>query len=295
MAVTEVKPLRTGKDRTIGKDWKRTYTRTWQVITDDPNTGPITVTAAVPVAIGDRYTNDNGTEQDYGSFCISIRTTVVAEDGLQWNVVAEYGAFDPTQWPENPLLKPPDIEWTFKPFEKTVDEDIDGNAVVNTAGDAFDPPLTCEDPRPVLMISRNEATFDPSLAYTYKNAVNTDVFFGAEPSKCKVSQISGRRQWDQYLSSIDQNGGFYWTVTYEFEFTPDTWQKKVLNQGLRKLNESTGQQEQITIGGAPITSPVLLDESGQPLEPGAEPYILEFRVYPEFAFADAFNLEYPGP
>ena len=65
---------------------------------------------------------------------------------------------------QNPLLQPIDVKWSNRSQEIVADIDINGNPVVNTAGDPFDPPLMEDDPRPVLTIVRNEAIFNQARA-----------------------------------------------------------------------------------------------------------------------------------
>jgi hypothetical protein len=285
--------IKTGRSHEITADWKRTYKRTFRVVTDNPNRGPIAVRSTLPVGIGSRYLNGDSSEFDNGAFVNKISVETEAEDGMSWICAVEYGPWDPTQRPENPLDHPLEIEGGFSPYERIVDRDQDGNAVVNTAGDPFDPPVTMEDPRPVLTIARNEPAIDWSLVYRYRNAVNSDSFWGADPGQVKVSRISPRRVWDQYLSANELTpGGFYWAITYEFEFNPDGWHSKILSQGMRQL--VGGVQKPITIGGSAITSPALLDESGALLAVGADPVFIEFTIYPELPYA-TFNLDNPGP
>jgi hypothetical protein len=296
MGVVSVDEIRGPRTGTQGRDWTRTYTRAFRVITDDPNIGPRTVAMAVGLQIGDHYQNSDGSEHDNGSYVMDIAVAEEGEDGKSWIVTYSYGPYDPAQWPENPLTKPPDVQWGFSPMTKVASEDINGSAVVNSANDYFDPPIEIEDPRVTLSFVRNEPVFNPARAYAYRNAINTDSFLGCDPLTVKVTQISGVRQWDQYLSSINYGGasGFYWTVTYEFEFNPDKWTFKILDQGMRKIDTATGQQAQILESGIPISSPKLLDGNGQPIEPGDDPVFLEFHLFPEKEFG-GLMIEYPGP
>jgi hypothetical protein len=296
MAVIAVGEIGPGRKHTYSRDWTRTYERQFRVETDSAETGPIEVrdallSLATPVGMGSRY--DIGSEFDNGSFAGEISCECTDSDGKGWIVTVSYTAVDPAQKPENPLEHPLEIEGGFAPFDRIVDEDQDGNAVVNAAYDYFDPPVTVEDPRPTLTLVRNEAAIDWALIYMYRNAVNTDVFWGAAPGQVKVVGIKPKRMWDQYLAAYNITpGGYYWVTTYEFDFNPDGWHSKVLNQGMRQL--VSGVQTQISIGGIPITSPALLDATGAVLTPGADPVYLEFVVYPEKEFS-IFNLNNPGP
>lgn len=305
MAVLSVSEVFSGRSRKVAKDWTRTYTRTFRVITDNSHDGGQEVTYAVPIVFGSIYTNGfsgfggvgayTATEYDGGAFANEFNAEPDgADDGKSWLVTVGYGPFDPQQFPENPLLKPLEIEGGFNPYEEVVDEDQTGKAVVNSASDPFDPPITEEDPRQVLTIVRNEPSFDWATAYQYRNAVSSDEFWGAAPGQAKVVRISAKRAWDQYLAANSITpGGFFWIVTYEFEFNIKGWHRFVLDQGMRKL--SGGNQSLIVLlDGTSVTSPVLLDGNGGVLAASAEPVFLEFITKPELPFA-IFNLENPGP
>jgi hypothetical protein len=299
MPITVI-PQKNGSRYSVRRDWTRTYKRTWKCVVTDAfgNASgkdiPQTIANSLPVGLGDFYTNSDDSEFDGGSFCCQIDVDPEgATDGASWIAVATYEPYDPVQFPENPLLTPLEIEGGFNPYETIIDRDQTGAAVVNSTGDPFDPPLTSEDPRPSLTIVRNEATIDWGLLYMYRNAVNSDFFWGAPPTYVKVSRIAPKRMWNQYLANFGITpGGFYWSVTYEFQFNPQGWHAFVLDQGMRKL--VMGKPQQIAFNGIPITSPALLDGAGGVLPASGTPVFKEFIIYPELAF-EIFNLNNPGP
>lgn len=260
--------------------FQRTYTRTFTVITDDPWTGPAVVREAVPIAIADTY--DTGTEYDTGAYCLTKNATCTADDGKQWTVTANYGP-PPENTAGDPLSKPWEIDWSFAPYERPADQDSNGAPIVNTVGDPFSTATMRDDSRPVLTIVRNEATFSPALAYLYRDTVNSDDFFGASPGQVKVSNISGKRDFDPIY-------GFFWAVTYAFTFDAAGYSKFILNQGFRELDTNTGKLKNVTVQGVPVSEPVLLSKKGQAMPPNSPPFYCQFDLYFQAAF-QPFGLE----
>jgi hypothetical protein len=163
-----------------------------------------------------------------------------------------------------------------------------GVPVLNTALDPFDPPLMEDDPRPVLTIVRNEATWNQALQSQYRNAVNSDPFAGYDPLMARVVDISS-------TSVFHQDVGWYYQCNYEFEFRPPTstytglngYRRTVLNQGLRALAtaNTASSKYHYTLKGVPVTEPVLLNKDGTVNASATNPYFLIFQTKPELPFA----------
>lgn len=303
MGIVSVAEKRTGRSRKQGSDWKRTYTRTFLVITDDSqNDGVVIASARDPATglvipgigaaykVGDKAAPLTILTHDTGAFVTSTTATCATEDGLQWEVEVEYGPYDASIWPQNPLDHPVKVSWNFAKFEQVAFRDINGKAIVNSAGDYFDPPVTIDDSRPIVKIVRNEATFDPVLAKTYKDSTNTDTFLGQDPYTWKISDIQGDLEYNMDCGTPD---GFYYVVTYELEFNPDTWKKLILDQGMRGLDGSGKFTQFLDDKGQPVSDPVLMDGNGGRKSATADPHFFTFEVYREVAFAD-LNLDFSG-
>ena len=160
--------------------------------------GPNLACAAVGIGIGDAYEpNGNQFEFDTFAYCNSITASQIEGDGVGWIVVVEYGPYS-SLWAgggpkQNPLLQPIDVSWSQRSQEIVVDIDINGNAIMNTAGDRFDPPLMEDDPRFVLTVIRNEQSFNQSIQVQYRNAINADPFAGYDPLMVRVLSIKSRK------------------------------------------------------------------------------------------------------
>lgn len=291
---------------------QRTHTRRWRVTAPSPEYGDRRVLLAVsdhvgglgigtPYAIGDPgdpeadppVPPDPWREADTFCLCNALeaqQADVEGDgDGVDWIVTASYGPLDPDQ-ADNPLDQEPEVEWSFASYERVADRALDDDneptiPIVNTALDPFDPPVELDDPRPVLTVTVNLAweAFNPALAYSYRNAVNADEFFGVPAGYVKAMPPRARKV-------VHPEVGRYWQVTYEFHFNPDGWVKFVLNQGTRQLNaDGDGYESILTETGQPVSDPVPLDADGRALPPDGEPIWLPFTVYPVRPFPSFYG------
>ena len=258
--------------------WQRTYTRQFRAVTNNATIGPLAVREALPVSIGNSFVSRG--DIDKGSFCQEITVTCTDTDGKQWDATATYGPYDAANQPQNPTLRPLKITWSSTVREKVLVADSDGNAVLNSAGDPFDPPVVVDEYYPVVTIGRAEMTNDPALNFKYRSAINSDVFLGADPGTVKCVPIEAELAFDQDI-------GWYYNKTYRFEFDQGGWNKGSLDQGLRSL--AGGIVSPIFAKGVAITEPALLDGSGKALPVSGAPVFLDFKRYASLPFA-IFNI-----
>lgn len=285
-----IKELPNQRTAAINAQRQRSYARTWRVIVDSAAVGPGAARDAVPVAVGNTYST--GSETDAGAFCLAINAVDEgASDGKSYLVTATYGPPElaPSRTEaDNPLDEPFELSWGGLSLEKVLDIDEDGYAIVNSAGEPFDPPVTVEDNLPILNIVRNEsrASFDPTLIYRYRRARNSDAFWGADPGQVRIMPITAEYPWHPAC-------GRYWRVTYQFVFNDEGWTRKLLDLGFRTLSgsgSSTVLKQVVDAKGVPVSTPVLLDGLGHKLAPGATPVAVEYAVYKSLPFA-IFNLD----
>ena len=161
----------------------RSYQRRFRVLTDSQDDGPVVVMSALGLAYGDRYNPSyNSSEADLFAYNNSITCDAAGDDGIEWIVTANYSWYDPLQagggQNQNPLLMPIEVSWDMRDLEAALDRDIDGNPILNTAFDPYDPPLMTDDTRLTMTIVRNEAAFNLGWVLTYKGAIATDPFAG---------------------------------------------------------------------------------------------------------------------
>jgi hypothetical protein len=144
----------------------------------------------------------------------------------------------------------------------------------------------------LLNIVRNEATFSPTLAQTWKGTVNDAVFSIAgddfAAGTVKIADITSEL-------SYNPECGWYWPVNYQFEIDPDGWKAKLLDQGMRTL-VSSKKVTMVDDAGKEVSTPELLDGAGAKLAVAATPVVLEFDVLPEsdFSILDFDFTDAPG-
>ena len=185
----------------------------------------------------------------------------------------------------NPLAERPIIEWLSAATNEPIDTDIDGNPILNSSDEPFDPPMTEDYDDLILRATYNLFAFNSIGAMNYKGAINIDYFLGFEPGQAKVMVYSGRE-----IRAI--TGNYYVEVTLEIYFRSTGWKRKVIDQGFRVKGAITDDVQQYTKikddEGDPITEPVLLDGEGQRLAEDADVVRLEFWTKPELPFTTEF-------
>jgi hypothetical protein len=289
----------------------RTYTLRLRVTVPNRLVGPVQIFNSFPVAIGSNYQFpfllSEPTENDTGSFLQSVDLEPESEDGLAWIATLNYGPYDVAhqlgtsdigQGIIDPTDRAPEVYYDrakykrTKPYDESVNlneegEDTGGKPYVNTVGDPLlDPPDT-EETRPTLKFVRNEATYNDSYAAQWKDTVNSDEFLGYPPNTVKCADINAERIYDT-------DWGYYFRVTYDFEFRDDDdgngYTKEILNAGYRQLVGGAGDPVNVTdANGNTVTDAVPLQEDGS-YDPTADPYFLQFQ---EFAQLEFKNLNIP--
>lgn len=265
-----------------------TYTRVFIVITDSGLVGSGFVRAATGIPRrGDIYAT--ATEFDTSSFAKEISAEQDSENPRLWNVTVNYGTISPEEKAQqeepNPILRPAVFSWSFQKAGRAVYKDINDKPIRNSAGEYFSPPPEIDDSRPVLVVNRNEPSFNPSIAIDYQDAINSDSFLGFSAGKVKVAGIAAQ--------SASEGQYSFWQVNYEFEFRRDGWQLILEDLGRNRKWKTgdppaeSGQLQPILSGGVPVSDAVPLDGSGQPLaNPSPSNRVpLPFDVYKSLPFA----------
>jgi hypothetical protein len=276
--------------------YQRRYTRNFKVLCNDVRDGPVVIRSATtgspPVlripGIGNSY-YVSATEVDRWSFVENVVCTRAEKTsaGCYWIARVEYGPYDASTYPADPIEWPIDLQWDRVEYDEICVVDINGNPVANSAGQPFDPPITRQMSKGILRITRNEADYDPKLADLYSDCINSDTFMGRDPYTVKVSGIPG-------VIKTNPQGGYYAAVTYTFEFDKKKWKKFPLDIGLQELDGSTPPKLRKLLDdqGQPISDPAKLDGSGHQLPSNGTPVFLEFDVYDEVNFGTAFHFDF---
>ena len=174
----------------------------------------------------------------------------------------------------DPLNEDAEVSWNTAAVNVVAEKDRNDNAILNKAGDAFDPPIEVERPHAVLTVTRNQASFNGSTALAYVQKVNSAVFAGGAVGTVMCRSISAT---DEIKNNIQ-----YWRVTYEFEYAPEGWQPEILEQGLRDANGDPLKGDD----GDDVTTPVPIDSSGDRITTGlpSAAIFTTFNVYEETNF-----------
>jgi len=259
-------------------DGSRKYTDQYRVITSgDDVTGDLVEKAAGLPQRNSAHPRDSG----------AIVTNIKPEqqNATVWFVRVTWNSRhgDTQRQSDNPTDDPVKIRWEELYTEEDRETDVNGIAFKDLAGT----PLRNIPKIPVsyqrLIIEQNRLDFDPALARSYANKVNSDWFHGNKPGTCRMKQPTASEQ--------SRNGQSYWRVVYVIDINEDGWQP------IERKNEGP---EYVCIFGGPgepnqtrlMTDDLgvetgdvgLLDDVGDKLPKGREPIMLAFTIYKEKAF-----------
>lgn len=275
MTVTFIEELPDGRRGTNTKG-VRTYTRQFKLTSDSQADGPYTVgsNASLP-KIGSVH------PEDAGAFCTTL-TVENSDPWMGWTVTAEYSS--EFTLAENPTNDPAIITWGSEQFQRVVIVDKDGDAVVNSAGDPFDPPIMADDSRRYVTVTKNLSNV-PTWILNYQDAVNSDTF-----TVDGVSVGIGIAKMQSVTVSTVQsrNATNFRQVTFTMHFQPNGWHAKPLDAGFRQVVYGGGIENIRNEGDDELpAAPVPLDGAGQALaSPSPATCVaLDFTVYNELPFS----------
>lgn len=195
---------------------------------------------------------------------------------------------------EDPLDRPPVINWSSRDEIEAMFADIDGLATINSAGDYYDPPLERIVGCWTVTVEANVATV-PAAILDYGNAVNDAAF---TIDGITIPQGAARIAAIGIPSEMEENGVEFRRFSYTLELRrphpvdytqvrdpadgtpvdPEPWDDVILDQGLRELIPSDGGITQINDdNGNQINSPVPLDGEGVRLVAPTPSTVIYFR------------------
>ncbi|MCE9553418.1 MAG: hypothetical protein K8T91_08595 [Planctomycetes bacterium] len=183
---------------------------------------------------------------------------------------------------ENPLDRPPDIDWGGSDVTESYFRDTADNPVVTSAGEPFENFLERERGERILTVTRNEAALDINLLEDYKHAVNSDQFVidgvPIPAGMAKMGTATAKRS--------RENETDYYAITYPIKLNKAGWKHKVDDRG---FNEKDGDTLKEIVKGTPpvkVDKPWPLNGSGGACATAdALPYVLTFEPYFEKPFS----------
>jgi len=286
------------------------FTRTFRIITNDPEDDAAIILAddasdsssnTLPVLFSQ---HPNSTLAVLDSFTCDP----FSGDRLHWVVKAMYkrradisdNPTDPTV--TKPTEFPPNISYGFSNrYQRVVEnsyftvENSDSGdpipdpketptkAILNSAGQPFDPPLVQDDSSLRIDIQRNETReeFDPdTTANRFKDTLNisqiTIAGINIGPLEGRMIDVQADKKWDQ-------ENEVYWDVSYIIEVRRSTHKRSILDAGYYQLASSptdfTDIERLLDSDDEPITEPVPLNGAGTALALSGEFEYLDFTTY----------------
>lgn len=215
------------------------------------------------------------------AYCVAVRPSARDDTRTVIDVDIEYSNQIPqaNQKPDNPLLYPVVRSYRTNPISRPVFKDINGNWVVNSAKQPYQPAYEKVFHNPVYIFKKNYPVFTDTEADTYTGHVNSTTFLGKAAKYIKCNDIQAEEQFE--------NGYNFWAVTLEFEYDPFGWTVDLLNQGYNQLvsGKLIACKDQYF---ERVSEPVPLSSAGVQLTPAQIPDDLSYSTF-EFYYTADFN------
>ena len=232
----------------------RVYTRSFKLKTSLQTERAYHVGSHVSLpAVGEVHPDDGM------AWCLSLSVDP-SDPWRGWTVTAEYST--ERELAENPTGDPAVITWSSEQFQKAAIVNVAGEAIVNSAGDPFDPPLMIDDSRPNVSVSKNVLVV-PAWVLTYQDAVNVASFvidgITVAAGLAKIQSITiGAEQ--------SRNGITFRNLSFTLHLQRQGWQSNILDAGFRQLDYSGGLENIRNEGDGELpAAPVPLDGAGMAL------------------------------
>ena len=179
-----------------------------------------------------------------------------------------------------PDLRPYTIELGTNKTTRILRKDVATFADVdNSAGQPFDPPVEVPCHNPTIKFKLWKATGDDDISNvdTYTDHINDDTWNGWPAGTVLCKQYT--------LTSVFEQNSWWWEKVVEVEIKHDGWNPvSILDAGTTRLVTGKPPQPILDQSGNPITSPTLLDGTGQPLLSGGTPVYIDVNAYYEADF-----------
>lgn len=226
---------------------------------------------------------------DAFAICVGRQIKQVDDSNYDWIISCRYA----TDWENVESETDPNnfrqvVTWGTQFVQTVLTKDVvTDEAIVNTAGDPFDPPLMTDRPLTTCNITTN-ANAIPTWLFSLRNKVNDAALTirGVTVPK-KTALIRGLTISDERY----KNGTLYYRIEIELLIDEQGHDVKVLNDGLHELDtlrSGTEKRTHIMFDGEPISQPVPLDADGKRIDSDDLPMnaiILNFAQYAEADFS----------
>lgn len=256
--------------RFSGGNW--TYSRTWLVKTNNKLDREDTVAGAsgLPVYAEAHPANAN-------AYANEISYAQADSTDTLWHVTATYTTErDLNSDPSNDEVL---VSWDSEIYQEALFEDVDGEGIVNSAGDYFIDPVPTRDAAYLIAKIRANVTSVPTWVIDLQNAVNDSqitvggLAIAAGLAKLQRLTIGEREKRDSTT---------FYPLSFELHIKKEGWRLEPLDAGFRAISGS--DRNNIQDGNdSEVNQPVLLDGAGGELaNPGPTTAVfLDFEIYQE--------------
>lgn len=267
-----------------GQGSTREYTREWEVKWSDGTATEAIATAAVSVSLGQAHPDDatayafkaTGTQQDdvcYWIVSIDYKTgNITNEEREKWSTAS-------------PLLRPAKVSCAWESKRVPVPCDTNGDVIKNSAGDVPIPRIEEDAESLVFTISKCVNPI-PTWVDTYRGKYGTinNAIFKIEFENGQTYQIKkgcGRLKNVRVSELKSENNVDFFDLSFQIylrepppsDTSKDGWAYEFVDMGKRAIGSGLDPSIGITLellpildeSGQPVTDPVLLDGSGNPL------------------------------
>ncbi len=254
MAITSCEEIHVGRqgEAVAGRKGYRRSTRVFRVLSNSPYDSDFEVLAASGIPA------DGAVHPKYSYLWVAKRRAVQHDKSkLIWLATIDYSS--ERELASNPILDPADIEWDTDTKQVPYYFDVNGDAILNSAGQYYADGLKDDYSNWTATVTKNLAAV-PAWLTTYKDAVNSDyvyldgLLFAPKQLKIKKIKISKWQRREIFK---------YRTLQLTLKIDED-WTRAILDQGLTCVdpNDATKRIVCTTNDGLVATRSMLLDGSG---------------------------------
>lgn len=254
-----------------GGNW--THSRTWLVETDDKTDDVDVVSTATGLPA---YADAHPANAAAYANEINYKLATAQSDEL-WHVTATYTT--ERNLDNNPGNDEVLVSWESEIYQEALFQDVDEQAITNSAGDYFIDPVPTRDASYLIAKIRANVTSVPVWVITLQNAVNsTDIEVGGLAIAAGLAKLQRLTIGEREV----RDGQTFYPLSFELHIRKEGWRLKPLDAGFRAISGS--DRNNIQDGNdSEVNQPVLLDGSGGELSnPGPETAVfLNFEIYKE--------------
>jgi len=245
VSVVSCEELWNGRRAKDGIERIREYTRRYEVVTNNAADDGTVAGGPESAALG-LPRNGDPFPSDPDAVLTSIEPTCSDESPYIWYVDCQYSSKIPPdlgaesqeidddgnsvatqtapgegQLPAPAQRDPNPINWTatykvtHEQTQEPLTHDYLGNAIVNSAGDPFYPPLMIEKSYAVFTVTKNYGTVNFDYLETYVDTVNLNVWKGRAERTCRMIAFE--------YEAVQANGYTYWRVVFRIKYKPGSW------------------------------------------------------------------------